>query len=119
VAEKTCPGFRYFKNTVNEEAKTLAEMKEALLYLGLNCACFTPNEPRLDDVEYLYRNSRARGIIRATLSFRTPYLVEQGNVKKFAAEKNIPVVAVETDYSEGDVGQLKTHLQAFIEQITS
>ncbi|UCH78095.1 MAG: 2-hydroxyacyl-CoA dehydratase, partial [Candidatus Coatesbacteria bacterium] len=73
VAEEMCTGFRYYKNTVNEKAKTLQEMKEALLdhYMGINCACFTPNEARLEDLEYLYRNTHAQGIIHATLAFCT------------------------------------------------
>jgi benzoyl-CoA reductase/2-hydroxyglutaryl-CoA dehydratase subunit BcrC/BadD/HgdB len=121
VAEEMCTGFRYYKNTASEDAETLDELKEALVdhYMGINCACFTPNEPRLDDIEYLYQKSRAQGIINATLSFCTPYLVEGENVKKFANRKGIPLVAIETDYSDGDVGQLKTRVEAFVEQLSS
>jgi benzoyl-CoA reductase/2-hydroxyglutaryl-CoA dehydratase subunit BcrC/BadD/HgdB len=119
VAEEMCTGFRYYKNTVAEDAETLDDMKEALVdhYMGINCACFTPNQPRLDDIDYLYKNSHAQGIIHATLSFCTPYLVEQENVKRFAAERGEPMLAVETDYSDGDVGQLKTRVEAFLEQV--
>jgi benzoyl-CoA reductase/2-hydroxyglutaryl-CoA dehydratase subunit BcrC/BadD/HgdB len=119
VAEEMCTGFRYYKNTVAEESETLDDIKEALIdhYMGINCACFTPNEPRLDDIDYLYKNSRAQGIIHATLSFCTPYLVEQENVKRFAAERGVPMLALETDYSDGDVGQLKTRVEAFLEQV--
>lgn len=53
------------------------------------------------------------------LSFCTPYLLEQGSVKRFAAERDIPLVAVEADYSEGDVRQLKTRVEAFVEQLSS
>lgn len=121
VAEEMCTGFRYYKNTIDEEAKTLDEMKEALLdhYMGINCACFTPNEARLDDIDYLYNNSHAQGIIHATLSFCTPYLVEQEKVKKFADGRGIPMLALETDYSDGDVGQLKTRVEALLEQVSS
>jgi benzoyl-CoA reductase/2-hydroxyglutaryl-CoA dehydratase subunit BcrC/BadD/HgdB len=119
VAEEMCTGFRYYKNTVAEDGETLEDMKEALIdhYMGIDCACFTPNEPRLDDIDYLYKNSHAQGIIHATLSFCTPYLVEQENVKRFAAERGEPMLAVETDYSDGDVGQLKTRVEAFLEQV--
>lgn len=86
---------------------------------GIDGSCSTPNEPRLDDIDYLFKNSHARGIIHATLSFCTPYLVEQELVKKFADEKDIPLVAIETDYSDGDVGQLKTRVEAFLEQVSS
>ena len=121
VSEEMCTGSRYYKNTVDEGAATMEEMKEALIdhYMDINCACFTPNEGRLDDIESLYNNSHAQGIIHATLSFCTPYLVEQEKVKKFAAERGIPMLALETDYSDGDVGQLKTRVEALLEQVSS
>lgn len=119
VAEEMCTGYRYYKNLVREDAKTLEDMKEALVdhYMAINCACFTPNEGRLDDIVYLYEKSKAQGIIHATLSFCTPYLVEFTKVRELGRKRGIPVLGIETDYGEGDVGQLKTRISAFIEQI--
>jgi benzoyl-CoA reductase/2-hydroxyglutaryl-CoA dehydratase subunit BcrC/BadD/HgdB len=38
-------------------------------------------------------------------------------VEKALENNNIPVLRVETDYSMEDVGQLKTRIEAFIEQL--
>ena len=37
-------------------------------------------------------------------------------VEKALEEKNIPCLRIETDYSMEDVGQLKTRVEAFVEQ---
>jgi len=119
VAEEMCTGFRYYKNLVREDATTLEEMKEALVdhYIDINCACFTPNDGRLEDIAYLYRKANAGGIIHATLSFCTQDLVEFARVRDFGRREKIPVLGIETDYSDGDVGQIKTRVGAFVEQI--
>lgn len=119
VAEEMCTGYRYFKNLVKEDGKTLEDLKEALVdhYMDINCACFTPNDGRLDDIKTLYDRSKAHGVVHATLSFCTPYLVEYNRVKKFADENKILVLPIESDYSMGDMGQLKTRIEAFVEQI--
>jgi hypothetical protein len=38
-------------------------------------------------------------------------------IKELLEEKNIPCLRIETDYSMEDVGQLKTRVEAFVEQL--
>ena len=51
------------------------------------------------------------------LQFCQPYLMESIPVEKALEEKNIPTLRIETDYSMEDVGQLKTRIEAFVEQL--
>jgi len=51
------------------------------------------------------------------LQFCQPYLMESIPVEKDLEEKNIPCLRVETDYGMEDAGQLKTRVEAFIEQL--
>ncbi|MHB8741331.1 MAG: double-cubane-cluster-containing anaerobic reductase, partial [Coriobacteriia bacterium] len=57
VGEEMCTGSRYYEKLVSEEANTLDEMLDDLAakYLDINCACFTPNDGRLDDVVRMAR----------------------------------------------------------------
>jgi len=43
--------------------------------------------------------------------------VESYKVEESLENTGIPVLKIETDYSQEDIGQLKTRIQAFIEMI--
>ncbi len=119
VAEESCVGSRYFSELVDENASTLDEMLDniAKRYFNIHCACFTPNDERLDDIVDLYKKSNAKGVINYTLNFCTPYLVESQRVKDRMDKEGIPFLNLESDYGMGDVEQLATRIQAFVESI--
>lgn len=119
VAEELCTGLRYFENTVPETGEDLDQMVDfiASRYLDINCACFTPNTGRMEKLVDLARQYRADGIIHCSLTFCDPYAIEAHRVEKLLKEKGIPLLRIETDYSQGDAGQLKTRIQAFLEMI--
>jgi benzoyl-CoA reductase/2-hydroxyglutaryl-CoA dehydratase subunit BcrC/BadD/HgdB len=119
VAEESCVGSRYFTDLVDEGAATLEGLLDAVAkrYFNIHCACFTPNDERMDDIVSLYRKSGAKGAINYTLSFCTPYLVESHAVKNRLDKEKIPMLALESDYGMGDMEQLKTRIQAFVESL--
>jgi len=119
VAEESCVGSRYFSELVDENAETLESLLDniARRYFNIHCACFTPNDERLDDIVDLYKKSGAKGVINNTLSFCTPYLVEANRVKKRMDAESIPILNIESDYGMGDVEQLTTRIQAFVESM--
>lgn len=119
VCEETCTGTRYFENFVNENNNTLEDQYQSLAdrYLGINCACFTPNNGRIEDIIRLYEEYNADGVVYYSLPFCTTYATEYKKVKDALDAKNIPVIMIETDYSLQDVGQIKTRLEAFFEMI--
>jgi benzoyl-CoA reductase/2-hydroxyglutaryl-CoA dehydratase subunit BcrC/BadD/HgdB len=63
------------------------------------------------------RAYKADGVIHYGLQFCQPYIMESIPVEKALEEKGIPCLRVETDYGMEDVGQIKTRVEAFIEQI--
>lgn len=117
VCEETCTGTRYFSNPVNEESHDLDGQIRALAdrYMGVNCACFTPNHGRVEDVLRLAREYRVDGVIYYNLQFCHTYGVEYRKVEQALKEAGIPVMLVETDYSEEDAGQIATRVEAFLE----
>lgn len=119
VCEETCTGTRYFETRVDERGETLDEQLEAIADrgLGINCACFTPNEARVDDIIRLAKEYRADGVVYYNLQFCHPYSIEYRKVEKALQEAGIPVIKIESDFSDEDAGQLQTRIQAFLEML--
>ena len=118
VVEEMCTGSRYFENLVDESGTSIDEMLDNLVerYLGhINCACFTPNTGRIEDIERLYDEYNAEGVIDVNLKFCGIYDMEGVVVEKALKDADIPVIGIETDYTEQDVEQLKTRIGAFSE----
>ncbi|MBY6844387.1 2-hydroxyacyl-CoA dehydratase [Clostridium botulinum] len=119
VVEETCTGTRYFEGEVSEEGETLEELIKNLAdrYLNINCACFTPNTGRIDDIIKYTKEYEADGVIDTNLSFCHTYAAEHRDVEAKLKEENIPIMHIETDYSTEDSGQIKTRVEAFLEMI--
>ena len=119
VCEEMCTGTRYFENLVDETKTTVDEQLDALAnrYMGINCACFTPNTGRIDDIIRLAKEYKVDGVIDVNLKFCSLYDVEGYTVERALKEAGIPVMGIETDYTDNDAEQLRTRIGAFIEMI--
>ena len=119
VCEEMCTGTRYFENLVDETKTTIDEQIDALAnrYMGINCACLTPNTGRIDDIIRLAKEYKVDGVIDVNLKFCSLYDVEGYTVERALKEACIPVMGIETDYTDNDAEQLRTRIGAFIEMI--
>ena len=119
VCEEMCTGTRYFENLVEEDCKTLDEAYMALAqrYMKTNCACFTPNTGRIDDLLRLAKEYKVDGVIDVNLKFCCLYDTEGYHVEHAMKVAGIPVLGIETDYTDTDAEQLKTRVQAFVEML--
>jgi benzoyl-CoA reductase/2-hydroxyglutaryl-CoA dehydratase subunit BcrC/BadD/HgdB len=119
VGEESCVGTRYFGNLTGKNDGTLESQLRAIAdrQLETHCACFTPNDERLEDILELASGWAADGVVHYTLQFCHTYANEAVKVERRLASENIPLLRIETDYSDEDVGQLKTRVDAFLEMI--
>jgi benzoyl-CoA reductase/2-hydroxyglutaryl-CoA dehydratase subunit BcrC/BadD/HgdB len=119
VGEEQCTGSRYYEKLVDESPATLDGMLDAIAgkYLDIDCACFTPNAARADDVLRLARDLSADGVIHQSLQFCGPYQIEATSVERVVKEAGYPVLRIDTDYSAEDMGQLSTRIEAFLEML--
>ena len=119
VCEETCTGTRYFEHLVDESKETLEEQYRALAerYMGINCACFTPNTGRIDDILRLAKEYHVDGVIDVNLKFCCLYDTEGYTVEAALKEAGIPVLGIETDYDDADAEQLRTRIEAFVEML--
>lgn len=86
-------------------------------YMKNNCACFTPNPGRIEDVVRMAKEYQVDGVIDANLKFCTLYDVEKAPLADALAEEGIPCLGLETDYADNDAEQLRTRIGAFIEML--
>ena len=119
VCEEMCTGTRYFENLVDETGETVDDQIQAIAerYMNINCACFTPNTGRIDDIIRLAKEYKVDGIIDVNLKFCNLYDTEGYHVEKALKEAGIPVLGIETDYVDSDAAQLRTRISAFIEML--
>lgn len=120
VCEEMCTGSRYYEKLVDETPTDMDGMLNALTdrYMeGINCACYTPNDGRIEDIIRLAKEYHVDGVIDTNLKFCNIYDVEGMKVEKALKEAGIPCIGIETDYTDQDAEQLKTRIGAFLEMI--
>jgi benzoyl-CoA reductase/2-hydroxyglutaryl-CoA dehydratase subunit BcrC/BadD/HgdB len=119
VGEESCIGTRNTRDLVDESADSLDAMIDAIVdrYMRIDCACFTPNTERLDNVVSMAKELKADGVVHYSLMFCQPYAHEAIKVDSALREAGIPMLSIETDYSMEDVEQLKTRIEAFVEMV--
>lgn len=117
VGEESCVGKRYYYSLVDENFSTMEEglKKIAERYLNTHCACFTPNDERIEDIKVMFKTQHADGIIHYSLQFCTPYMFEAYKIERKLDQ--IPYLKIETDYSTEDIAQLRNRIEAFIETL--
>jgi benzoyl-CoA reductase/2-hydroxyglutaryl-CoA dehydratase subunit BcrC/BadD/HgdB len=119
VGEESCVGERGTQTLTSDAGRTVDELMEAIVdrYLTIDCAIFTPNPSRVEHVLSMVRRTGAHGVIHYGLQFCSPYLIEAGPVERRLEQGGIPTLRIETDYSQEDVGQIRTRVESFLERL--
>jgi benzoyl-CoA reductase/2-hydroxyglutaryl-CoA dehydratase subunit BcrC/BadD/HgdB len=119
IGEESCVGERNHRELLDENFSSVEEALEKLAsrYISIDCACFTPNNERIENIRSLVASLRADGVIHYSLQFCTPYMIEAHKVEK--SMMDISFMRMETDYSMEDMGQMNSRIEAFIEMIKS
>ena len=119
VGEESCVGERGTQFLTDDTADTVEGLIDAIVdrYLKIDCAIFTPNPSRLDHVREMVRAYQADGVLHYGLQFCSPYQIEAGPVEKALEADGIPTLRIDTDYSQEDVEQIRTRVEAFVERI--
>jgi benzoyl-CoA reductase/2-hydroxyglutaryl-CoA dehydratase subunit BcrC/BadD/HgdB len=119
VCEESCTGTRFFTDIVETGKETIDEQIKAIAdrYMNIHCACFTPNDERIDDIVELAREYQVDGVVHYNLQFCHTYANEVVKVGQRLEKEGIPLLRIETDYSDEDTGQLTTRIEAFLEVI--
>lgn len=116
VCYENCGGIKNAYQMVDTEKE---DIMKAIMdrYLEIGCSVMTPNNVRMELLERLIKEYRVDGVVDVILQACHTYNVETKSVKQLCEELGVSYIAIETDYSEADVGQLRTRLGAFIEMM--
>ncbi|MGA3060411.1 MAG: double-cubane-cluster-containing anaerobic reductase [Candidatus Bathyarchaeia archaeon] len=119
VVEESCVGTRYFTDLVEPKGESLNDLLWAIdeKYSKIPCACFTPNQRRIESITQLSKQFNVDGVVYYTLQNCHDYNVEGVKVERALKAQDLPMLKIETDYTMGDSEQIKTRIQAFLEII--
>ena len=92
-------------------------MRIAEKYIEVPCAVVSPNNRRLEQVADTIDEWQVDGYLSITLHSCNPFAIETENIRRVCEKKGIPLLHIETDFTPGDEGQIRTRLQAFLEMI--
>ena len=85
--------------------------------MKVGCSVLTPNKTRLDNLPGLMEEYEIDGVVEVILQACHTYNVEAARIKNIVEGEGIPYLCLETDYSQMDVGQINTRIEAFLEML--
>lgn len=114
VGYENCTGAKATEHNVAETGDVWEALADK--YLAIGCSCVSPNTQRLKLLSEMVEEYQAVGVIDVILQACHTYAVESLAIKRHVRQQHdIPYMAIETDYSTSDIGQLSTRVAAFIE----
>lgn len=117
VAMDSCTGMKPFLTDIEEDSgDPIAAV--AARYLQLPCSCMTPNTRRLDELDKTVARFQPDVVIEVVLHACHSYNIESYKIMNHAKSKhNLPYLKIETDYSDGDVEQIRTRVEALFDSL--
>jgi benzoyl-CoA reductase/2-hydroxyglutaryl-CoA dehydratase subunit BcrC/BadD/HgdB len=116
VIEEICEGIRYYWHNIENKGDLYQSLARGYLVDRVPCAFMRDSaKKRLDFVLKLVKDFNVSGVIWYELLCCETYDSESYYFAHEMAERNIPMLILESDYGTADTGQLKTRIEAFIE----
>lgn len=117
VALDACSGMKTFLEQIEENTGDPVGAI-ARRYLRIPCSCMTPNDNRLTMMDGIIEKFKPDVVIDFILHACHTYNVESYKVGEHVKNRHgLPFLKVVSDYSEGDVEQIRTRVQAVLESI--
>ena len=120
VADELCSAQRLFYDPVVVDEYTVNDMYRAIAERYLypcTCPCFSPNNERSDLIMNKIREYKIDGVVFHVLKGCHLNSIESTRIDHLLQKNNIPMLKIESEYDEGDVEQIRTRVEAFLEII--
>ena len=117
VVLDSCTGMKAFmEKTAEDTADPYAALAER--YLRIPCSCMTPNSRRLQELDKMIERFKPDAIIEVVLHACHSYNVESHKIREHAKNQHgLPYLKVETDFSAGDIEQIRTRVEALFDSL--
>jgi len=117
VALDSCTGMKPYSGFIAENSPDpYAALSRR--YLDLPCSCMTPNSRRLAELDRMIERFKPDVVIDVVLHACHSYNIESHKIKEHVISKHrMPFLKIETDYSQSDVGQIRTRVEALFEMV--
>ncbi len=119
VYEDTCFGARFYEELVSGEGDPFTKIAERYFYRVPCARMFNSFSARYDNVEQIKRDYNADGLIAQRMK---QCIINAGHLYNFTRRSRangMPTLVLDREYLAGGYGQVKTRVQAFIENIES
>lgn len=120
VGDETCMGERYLYNppiVINNSFDGMMRALASRYIRPCTCPTFVDNSQRIYRIKQMIKDHKVQGVVYHVLRGCLVYDYEYQIFEEELGKMDIPVIRVESDYSEEDVEQLRIRIEAFIELI--
>lgn len=118
VAEDLCNGSRYFDAQIDITNDPILSIASRYIKRA-PCSRMVNIFERINNVLTIMQEKSIHASIYHTLKFCDHNLLDYPMIKKTFHEKNIPLLHLNCDYTLSSEGQIKTRVEAFLEQLTN
>ncbi|MCE5212215.1 MAG: 2-hydroxyacyl-CoA dehydratase family protein [Deltaproteobacteria bacterium] len=117
VVLDSCTGMKPYASLIDENSPDpFAALSRR--YLELPCSCMTPNNRRLTELDKMIDRFKPDVVVDVVLHACHSYNIESHKIKEHIQEKHrMPFLKIETDYSQSDIGQIRTRVEALFEML--
>ena len=117
VVLDSCTGMKPYASLIDENTSDpFAALSRR--YLELPCSCMTPNNRRLTELDKMIDRFKPDVVVDVVLHACHSYNIESHKIKEHIQEKHrMPFLKIETDYSQSDIGQIRTRVEALFEML--
>ena len=120
ISDELCSGSRAMYDPVVVEEWTLQGMLSALgdrYIMPCTCPSFSPNLEREENMLQRMRTVKAEGAVYHVLRGCHLNSLDATKAERLLRREKLPMLKVESEYDEGDLEQMRTRVEAFIEMI--
>jgi bzd-type benzoyl-CoA reductase N subunit len=114
ACDDLCTGSRYFWDCIDGDDDPFLSLSRHYLS-RIPCARMMDSDRRLDHVMDLVADFDVHGVICYTLKFCDTFLYDVPLLKERLDARDIPSLFLDSDYTPGTMGRLKTRIEAFLE----
>ena len=120
VYDELCSANRILNDPVIVDETSLKEVIRALAeryFFPCTCPCFSPNDERLTRITDVIKTYKVGGVVFHILRGCHLNNLEATKIELALREMEIPMLKLESEYDEGDIEQIRTRVEAFVEMI--